>query len=88
MFSQENTSSDVGVFCVFMSDPQIRLQYHVKVEAISGFFLALTGKNPGCQGHYDAFIFTHSCKSLGEVRQRDSPRVKHFLDIQNLYFYR
>ena len=49
----------MGVFCVFMSDPQIRLQYHVKVEAISGFFLALTGKNPDYQGDCDAFIFTH-----------------------------
>ena len=59
MFSQENTSSDVGVFCVFVSDPLIRLQYHVKVEALPRFFLALTGKNPGREGYYDAFIFTH-----------------------------
>ena len=59
MFSQENTSSDVGVFCVFMSDPLIRLQYHVKVEALPRFFLALAGKNPGREGYCDAFIFTH-----------------------------
>ena len=49
----------MGVFCVFVSDPLIRLQYHVKVEAISGFFLALAGKNPGREGYCDAFIFTH-----------------------------
>ena len=38
------------MFCVFMSDPQIHLQYHVKVEAISGFFLALAGKNLVARG--------------------------------------
>ena len=59
MFSQENTSSDVGVFCVFVIDPLIRLQYHVKVDVYPGFFLALTGKNPGHEGYCDAFIFTH-----------------------------
>ena len=49
----------MGVFCVFVSDPLIRLQYHVKVDVYPGFFLALTGKNPGHEGYCDAFIFTH-----------------------------
>lgn len=32
------------MFCVFVSDPLINLQYHVKVDVYPGFFLALTGK--------------------------------------------
>ena len=50
MFSQENTSSDVGVFCVFVSNPLIRLQYHVKVEALPGFSLLLRAKTQVTRG--------------------------------------
>ena len=34
----------MGVFCVFVSDPLIRLQHHVKVDAIPGFSLLLRAK--------------------------------------------
>ena len=40
----------MGVFCVFMSEPLIRLQYHVKVELFPGFFLALASKTPVTRG--------------------------------------
>ncbi len=47
-----------GVVSVFVGNHLIRLQYHVKAEALPGFSV-LGGQNPGREGYCDALYFTH-----------------------------